>query len=473
MSHHLRKKFISASLWSGAISYFYFAFNFLCQVIFARTLSPTIIGIFAFSLASRELISTFCVVGMSGGYIKSSGDQENFNAFMSLTIFACILQFIVALCIASYFAIWESSKITAISIVILSGSQFFILVSYVYMAVLEKKLEYKSIALAQGFGNLLSGLMAIIIAIYFHSIVALIMKDLFAAIYTLILVRRASKTRYTLQSGFSCLKEQFSFGIKCTFYRIAEAVQMRVPEILISSFFGKAALGFFYQGRYLAYFPIKLFQPFTNSVLFSYFATHKDSPTELDKNYWWIMYTISRCLIPITALTYLFGEPVLTFLFGSQWQIAGVCFSYLSLFIFAGTLFSISSNFANLLNKQIYVTQAYVLALVLFCSGIFFTHNIEQTALLFAVSSIFCLLYVTIRFSILGILHHQLAIFYPGILFIMLFGVAHFFQFSLLTKTGVTLFILVSIALAELNWLKKLLREIFFQLPSSTPSSLN
>ena len=80
----IRDKFIKASMWSGLSMYFFFSFNFICQVLFSRILSPEAIGIFAFGIAVRELIGMF-VISMSGGYIKSDGKQADFDAFILLT----------------------------------------------------------------------------------------------------------------------------------------------------------------------------------------------------------------------------------------------------------------------------------------------------------------------------------------------------------------------------------------------------
>jgi len=467
MGSEIRKKFINASLWSGAISYFYFAFNFLCQVVFARTLTPKLIGVFALGLAIRELTGMFCSIAIPGSYIKSSGDQANFDAYISITVAVEVIQLIACFIIAGVYFFFRHNAVLAMTIILLSISQCLIFSSYVYMAVLEKKLEYKPIAVVQGIGNLLAGIIAVGIAMYFHSIFALIAKDILSAAYILFFIRKTAGMRYSFVIDKKTIYEQLSFGIKCVFYRIAEVAQYRVPEVLISTILGKAALGFFYQSRYLAYFPIKLFQPFTNSILFSYLEKHKSSLTELDKNFWWINYVISRLLLPIVVIIYLFGSFILTYLYGAKWQTAGICFSYLSIFIFSGTLFSVANNLASLIGKQMYITFAYLSSLAVFVLIVFYVHSIAGATLAFSVCTLGGLFVLHSCLTLKGHVSGQIKIFYPTVLIGAVFVASHYLRFTLFVNVCILATVFLILGFVERRYLYRLSKEIMSQYSSA------
>src|SRR5437870_2164466 len=123
----IRDKFIKASLWSGLSMYFFFVFNFTCQLFFSRLLSPAVIGLFAFGIAVREMIGMVSILAMPGGYIKSEGKQSDFDAYMLLTVCAVALQMLVSIILAFYYFIHEHNEQLATVIILLGISQCFIM----------------------------------------------------------------------------------------------------------------------------------------------------------------------------------------------------------------------------------------------------------------------------------------------------------------------------------------------------------
>ncbi len=455
----IKQKFLKASLWSSFAAYFFFTFNFFCQWIFSHLLSPTQFGVFAFGIAVREVIGMFCVIAMPGGYIKSAGNESDFAAYMVLTWCATAAQVLISAIVALYYVFYQHDIQIALVIILLAFSQGFILMGYVYMATLERKLEYKSISLLQGGATLFSGLIAIFLAYYFHTVLALVVRDLLGAAIVLTLLYRKTKFRLYFKCDLRLLKTQLIFGVKCAFARMAEVSYYRIPELLISFFLSKTFLGYFYQGRYLAYFPIKLFQPFTNSVLFSYLAHHKDEPLQLQNQFWWINYVVIRALLPICGVIYLFGAKLLVLLYGGKWLIAGECFSYFSIFILAGVLFMIVTNMANLLGKQSHIVQSYVIALLIFLVSIIKLHNIVDLAFIFSAAYLIAVFYVTACLLTKNIISSLLSLYYPIIAFFVAFGMCDYGQASIYIRTLVFFVLLATLYLIERKNIVRLLRQ--------------
>jgi len=460
MQTDLKERFIRASLWSGAATYLFFIFNFLCQWIFSRLLTPTDIGIFAFGCAVREIIGVVCIIAMPGGYIKSKGEQSDFDAYMMLTFVAAFAQMLISIILSLYYLFDEHNIQIAIVIILLGISQCLIILGYVYMATLEKKLEYKSIAVTQGIANLAAGFVAIFLAYYFHTIFALVTRDILSAAILLYLIYKKTKIRFYFKWNTVLLKEQFIFGVKCALARISEVSYYRIPELLISFLISKVALGYFYQARYLAYFPIKLFQPFTNSVLFSYFAHHKDEPRQLENQFWWISYIAIRLLLPLSGLIYIFGAQFLVFLYGQKWLVAGECFTYFSIFILSGVLFSIVTNMANLLGKQSYIIQAYLIALTLFLAGACRFDNVIDFAFMFSGTALVVVGFVTFRLFTQEAFANMFSLYYPIAILFSIFLISHHLQFSAWPNLELLAISLIIIYSVEYRHMSKLIKQI-------------
>lgn len=376
-------RFIKAALWSAGTSYLFFGINFLGQIALARLLLPKDFGLYAYAFALRDLMLIFLGFATTQSFLYTDADQDQFNANVIINLIGCITLVIIGaggLAIFSY----QHHALTGWFFLILSIAQALTMMSYVYLAPLEKELNYRVVSLQQGFAGVMGLVVAIGLAYFLHTSWSLVLRDVLSGLFAFLLAYRVAPKKLKGEVNWDIVKKQFNFGFQTAISRALEIFCYRFPDIIVNYFFGKVALGNFYQARYLCYLPIKLFTPFTQQVLFAFFTNIRDQKQEMAKNLYWINYSVLVAVFPIVLAVYLWGDYFIVWLYGAKWQAAGIYFRYFALFIMFGTLFNMMQSACYSIALQKNVSIAYVLGIIVFVFGLIISSKPEYSALAFS-----------------------------------------------------------------------------------------
>jgi O-antigen/teichoic acid export membrane protein len=401
---NLLKTFIKASLWSAGTTYLFFAINFIGQVFLARNLLPWQFGVYAFAFAVQEFALVFLGFSTTQGFIYTDGGQKEFNACLRLNLvaffFFSLVGVVGGLVLLSFYNMQYAMMFFALCI-----SQGFLLLGAVYLAPLERALNYKVASTIRGTASSLSLFVALIIAWQTHSLWSLAIRNLLQGLFLLLMGLWVAPMRYQRGLKGTSVKTQLQFGIKTSISRGLEVLYYRFPDAIINIFLGKVALGNFYQARYLAFMPIKLTIPFTEGALFSFFTRLKKDPQKLSDYLSWINYITLRLLLPATVLILLYGKTLFIFVYGKAWTEAGNYFQFFALFALFAPLFNALQSACYSLKAQWAATCAYLLGIVLFASGVFFSTRPEYAALYFSLGFL-----VGYLFMLLALTRHHIRI---------------------------------------------------------------
>src|SRR3990167_1792697 len=436
------KHFIHASFWASSTSYAFFAMNFLGQIILARLLIPADFGIYAFVLAIREITLIFLGFATNQTFIQSEGESADFNASVMIVGLACVLFFIVALIGSGLLLAVYNWQYANMFILVCLG-QVLMLLGTVYLAPLERKLNYKSAALIQGGASTLSLGAAILVAFLGMGLWSLALREVFQGLVLLLLALYYSELYFDFHVKARGIKKQVIFGMATAVSRGLEVLYYRFPDIIIQLFLGKIALGYFFQARYLAYLPIKLTTQFSEQVLFAYLTKIRENREQLTWHVYWINYVILRLLFPLVLIVYFFGEQLFDFIYGPKWIIAGEYFRYFSLFILFAAMFSCLQSACYSLGKQRFVSQSYLLAILFFAIGVITFAKGQYSALAFSIGMIIaysylliCLWYEGIKIAVFKLLGK------PLIVFIIIWGVFHLLSLMIFIPLAIIAMIL-------------------------------
>lgn len=391
-------QFIRASCWAAGTTYSFFIINFLAQILLAHLLSPTYFGIYAFSLALREIITIVLGFANNQTFIHSEGTQADYNAFLKLTAIASGLFFLLALLGASI--LWVTyGKAYAYMLALICVGQVTLMFGNAFLAPLEKQLQYKQVAFLQSSCNTVGIALAIAMAWMGYGLWSLAAREIIAGLYLFGLAYYIAPMHYQRKLEHITLHTQFRYGLKTSLSRGMEILFYRFPDLVVQFFMGKVALGNFYQARYLCYMPIKVTVPFTQQVLFSYLTMLQKDKTQFATQLFWINYLTSRLLLPIACFIYLFGTKVFILIYGPQWAQAGAFFQYFALFVLFGSLFNSLQSACYSIDKQQYISQAYVLGIATFILGVAMSPAKQYSALAFSLGFVVSYLYVLIRLA--------------------------------------------------------------------------
>lgn len=366
MNHsHWVNRFIRAACWSAGTSYFFFAFNFIGQIFLARFLLPKDFGLYAYAFAWRDIVLLFLGVATTQSFLYTDANQEQFNANVIINLIGCAILISVGF-IGLLFSYWQGRPVFGYFFFILAIAQALTMMSYVYIAPLEKELKYKKVSLQQGFGSIVGTVLAIILASLFHSPWSLVLRDVVNGMVVFGLAYKVGPKKLSRMPDWEHIKYQLHFGFKTSIARGLEIVCYRFPDVLVQTFFGRVALGNFYQARYLCYIPIKIMTPFTQQVLFAFLTHVRDDKQNMSKNIFWLNFAVIAVLLPVVLAVALWGNHLMVLLYGAKWSSAGIYFRYFALFILFGVLFNMMQAVYYSLGLQHHISFAYTLGSLVF-----------------------------------------------------------------------------------------------------------
>ena len=398
---NLVDKLIHASLWTAGISYFFYIVNFIGQIILAKQLHPIDYGQYAFIAAIVEILGLLLSFSSTAGFINSQGRQEDFNVCFMLNVYAGSLFISIGMIGAIIVSLFFSTN-PALILLALCLSQALTTFGYVYIAPRQRDLEFKGVMLIQGSASLISLLLAVLSAFAGFSVWSLVLRDILNGLILLSIAYLTCKTKYDKSVSAISYSEQFSFGLRTTVSRVMELGYYRVPDILIKLVLGKAILGNFYQARVLACYPIKLIEPFTQKVLFSFFSRIKDDKSMLADRLQWFNLITLIALLPIIFVIYVFGQDIFVLIYGAKWALAGKYFQHFSFWILLAALFNCTAAICYSLKLQLWVSQGYLLSVLCFVSSLLCFQDAQYPALFFSLSLLLGYIYVCARLSARG-----------------------------------------------------------------------
>ena len=448
MEKSTTQKFVHASLWAAVNSYGFFVINFIGQILLAKLLIPEDYGLYAFLLGVVEICIMFLGFSNTSGFINSAGTQNDYDACFKLNIISSILLFLIGVlgCIFSF--IKTHSVDDGLLFLLLCVSQGFLLFSYVFMAPLQKNLDYKKVSFYNGICSSISLLVGIIFAKCHFSYWSLGLRDLLNYVLLFYLSYRICPMQTSRKLLQSHHREQLIFNVQTSFSRAMEILYYRFSDILIKITMGKFILGNFYQARSLSYIPIKIMAPFTHQVLFSFFSSIKHDKTLITDRLNWINYIATRLFLPFVFFVILFGKTVFVFIYGAKWVLAGSYFEYFSLWMPIASLFSAALSTSYSLGKQWIGSAGFIIAALSFILGIIFFRHLCAPPVFFTIGLTLGYVFLIAQLRKIGVMLRVVDIFFWPLVILGVAILAHL-NFDFLFSIAVFLILYAALLWTE------------------------
>ena len=373
--------YISAGMWSMTISNAIFAFNFLCSIVIARLLGPEPYGLFIFIASMQAIVSMFISLPVYLPFIKSDGSQKVFDAAWILSLIVGGLNFLIGL-IGGGVVGFEYGFQSGMIFFILCSAQLPLVMATLYLAPYEKDMNFKRVMAINGSASVLGTLAALIAAWCGAGLWSLVGREIIPSLILWIMVYRFTNKRFSGRSTRSDCTLLFRESIKFLGPRVLEQGFFRLPFVLIGYTFGQTRLGLFNQAFYLAGLPNILLTPISERVSFAGYTKARGDLAKISKGLFITNYFIFRLITPLGFGIYLFGDHLIYQLYGEKWRVAGGIFALLGLFAALNPLFANVKTACYSLERQQWVSQAYLLSLIVLCFAIIFASQIDNIKIL-------------------------------------------------------------------------------------------
>lgn len=388
--------FVKQTIWSSLINNSSSFITIFGTLLLMRFISPEIFGIYAFLIASREIIAVFFFFRTSQTYLFSKGNETAIKYLIKITFYSSILLLISSIIISFIFYYYDYQNYLLLFIFcVLSILNNF---SSLFISFLEKSMNFKSSSLIKATGVNASLLIALIIAYFYRdNIFALIIKELLYSLILIFLTTKLKYFQYIFCRNSEFKKKEFkrlaNYSIKSYIPNITEVLSYKIFDIFLSNFAGKNILGLFYQSINLVKLPYKFLGAATENILFVHFKKKKKFN---EREFFLIQKIILLLFIPIVFAMNLFSENLINLVLGAAWSEIAKNINYLSLFLLILPLYNSLITILQASNKQNIYTTSNIIVIIIQCF-LFFTVSeltLKNICIVFSVSFYFATIFL-------------------------------------------------------------------------------
>ena len=299
----------------------------LSVLVLARYLEPSDFGVFAIIFAIVVFLNMYADAGFSAYLIhKKNIEDAEISAFFYLNLVIGI-----ALTIITYFsapfisALFENKELQTL---LEHVSIIFTLFSLglVHKSLIEKALNFKSIAIAEITASLVSTIVAITMGLLGFGVIALIVQ--LVLLFTLRTIAYVILYRHWKPSKsvkWSSIKEGFDYSKNLIGFLTVNYFARNADQFLIGKYLSTEALGYYSIAYRVMLFPVQRISQVIVRVLFPSFSLIREDKRSFQELYLNTVHWISVITFPTMIFIYFFAEQLVSLFLGEKWSdVAGI-----------------------------------------------------------------------------------------------------------------------------------------------------
>lgn len=302
-------------------------------VILARILSPEDFGLVSMVAAFTGLIPMLADLGTRDAVVQRPKiTAHEASALFWLTIaIGTGLGLLLALggpLIANYY---EEPRLAAIA---LASSLGFVLgaAACQHFALLRRAMQFREIAIIEVGSNLVSSIVAILMAVYGAGYWALVAKPVLLAGITLLGVGWYCRWLPGIPKLTQGVKEMMRFGLHITGFSFTDYVAGRaIDRVAIGKTAGAAALGYYQQCLFIYENVLGLLSISLHPVAVAGLSKLTGNPAELKRAWSRAIMTLAFFAMPAFALLAVTAQDVITMILGKKWEYTGALVAIMAL----------------------------------------------------------------------------------------------------------------------------------------------
>jgi len=349
----IRSKALNSTFWSFVETFGNQGLQFVVGIILARILLPEdfgIIGVLAIFLGIAGVLvdSGFKISIIRSKHLTDVDCSTIFFINFSVSILVAALLFASAPIIANYFDKPELLNITRAFALIPIINGF----GLVQSALLFKNLQFKRNAKISIASNIISGAIAILLAIKGFSYWALAWKAIIGrGIYNLLLWITSSWYPQLIFS-LEILKKHFRFSSKLLLTGMIDAFFDNIYSFIFGKFFSFKELGFFTRGKGYVDMVTKTLSITIQRVNTPLMAASRKNQSNIINLYFKLLRMTCLLIFPAAVLLAVLAKPIILLLIGEKWLPAA---SFLQILVISGMIYPIhnaNSSFLEVMGKS-------------------------------------------------------------------------------------------------------------------------
>ena len=333
MEDNLKKQTKLAVFWSAIQRFSTQGLQFIITLVIARFLTPSDYGVIGMLGVFLSLASVFVDCGFINALIrKQDRSQEDCSTVFFFNIGIAALSYIILFFIAPLVAAFYNmpvlkSVLRVLSLIIIINS-----FSAVQATLLTSQLDFKSQTHISIISIVISGLIAIVLAINGVTYWTLVIQGLVSSSISTFLYWRYSPWRPSLVFSRQSFKEMFSFGSKLLASSLIDSIYNNIYSIIIGKVYSTSTLGNYSRAESYANFPSISLTGILQRVTYPLLCKMQASEGQLAYTYRKILKLSAFVIFPLMMGLSALARPFVVIIIGHQWEFCAVllqilCFS--------------------------------------------------------------------------------------------------------------------------------------------------
>lgn len=316
----MKKKALSATLWSSADFFIRQGLQFLVSIVLARILSPEEFGTIALLFLFTGIASALVDSGFSAALIQKqdSTHLDESTVFWFTIIASIVMALLLSLLspsIADFYAMPTLVPLTilmAVNIIINA-------LGAVHATLLTKQLDFKTQLKIGAWASLLSGVLAIVMAFMGHGIWALAAQMVCASLISTALLWLFKPWRPRFAFSKESAKSQFSYGGYLLAASLIDIIYTRGYTLLIGKFYSVRDLGFYSRAEGVRQLPVSGLSSVLVRVAFPLFSAAAHDKVLLRRGMQFATRAMMLINVPMMMGLAVAAHPLVLVLLGEQW----------------------------------------------------------------------------------------------------------------------------------------------------------
>lgn len=333
----LKREALTAAVWSSGDILFRQGIQFTAILVLARLLAPADFGAIAMLALFVALAGLLADAGLGIALIQSSQVNHDDES----TVFWCNIGMGVALSTALFALAPVIARFYELPILVplmrlMAATPLLAASTVVHFALLTRKLDFRTQALAGGMGALAAGVMAIVVAWRGGGAWALATLSVMSIGCTSMMLWVLHDWRPAFTFRRSSLQKLGSFGGFVLAANLAEALYTRLYALVGGRLFGPGELGYYANAENLRQLPATFLGGIVARIALPIFARAQHNPALVRRGVQVSIRGMMLVMAPGMFALATLAEPVVLALFGSKWLPA---VPYIRILALAGVLF--------------------------------------------------------------------------------------------------------------------------------------
>lgn len=324
--------------------------QFLLGIVIARFLLPSdygAIGMLAFFFAISQ---AFIDSGFSSALIrKKNPTEEDFSTTFYFNFAISIVVYIILFLIAPWVAVFFKIPILCSVMRVQSITLIINAIMAVQVAMLNIRLDFKSLAKRNIAATLISGICGVVLAYLGYGIWALVFQQIVASVINLIFICSVCKWYPKTKFNKKAFKELGAFGSRLLASGLLNTIYTHLTTLAIGKFYTAKDLGFYSRGSDFARVPNYAINGVLGTVTYPILAQIQDNEERLISVYRKYIRITSLCIFIFSGLLCALAKPIILLTLTDKWAEAII---FLHAFAFSCAFDHFSTINLNLLKVK-------------------------------------------------------------------------------------------------------------------------